>query len=818
MAGERLGVALRPLFVISQDVKLTRLPISWFAVGILLLMFGLALTSMAADSPTFDEQGFLVRGLAYLRGEENGGKRDIRVGHPLGLNAVNASLLVNDPSIKLPSNDPSWNKTSFHRPAELFLWEIGNDVERMMFLARLPALWLGLLLAAVGSRWASEMAASWRSRLTVSNGYPHLAGLIALVLLAFDPNLLAHARLVTTDVGLTAAAAAAGYTMWRFVRRPTQTRAIVAGSALGLLLNTKFTALLFLPLFGMVIVLSLAKPWRQGDSKTRQRLLLATLIIYPLIALLTLWAGHGFQIGSLSAPLPFVGNLGGLTVPLSSYFDQLLDIGNRLDVSTPSFLLGNYSDSGWWYYFPVAFLLKTPLPVLLLLFWTYGYLFNSAARREPWLKAAWVDLAALNIPAIGFFIIALTTDINLGYRHLLPILPFLFVLIAVVVGKVIIKAWQRHAIMAPSLAGLFLCWLILASIWIYPHYLAFFNVLAGGPDGGWRALVDSNLDWGQDLKRLARWQSETDPGQIWLSYFGEARPDYYGIDYIGLDSFAPRLMNPKARPFFPHNPAPGWYAISATNLQGVHFANHEQFSVFREREPDRKIGYSIFLYHQPGYGDPVDLLLGNVQLDQISAEDFAALGTNDVTLRWFDANEGVLIPDGSRPIWLAVDGSGLNAVLGNYLSFDGLANQIIGDSYSLGEITPRLHPERDEAIELFHGDSRIAFYNQSTIEVNDDSIEAVTMWRQLGEPSPVKIFVHALDPSGNIVTQWDGIAAEWEGWRTGDTLVQLHDLSLESVPSGNYRIVAGLYNPENMRRWHTSSGADVLELGVITVP
>ena len=118
-------------------------------VVVLLLQFALALSSVTYNTPTMDEQGFLVRGLAYLRNEQ----RRIRVGHPLGLNALNASLLVYDETVNLPTQDPSWQGTSFHRPGELFLREIGNDVEHVMFLARLPSVWLGLLLAAVVGRW-----------------------------------------------------------------------------------------------------------------------------------------------------------------------------------------------------------------------------------------------------------------------------------------------------------------------------------------------------------------------------------------------------------------------------------------------------------------------------------------------------------------------------------------------------------------------------------------------------------------------------------------------------------------------------------------
>jgi hypothetical protein len=125
-----------------MDIKRNRQ--LWLATAVFLFMFAFSAASLTSNSPTFDEQGFITCGLGYLRGEN----RHMRVGHPLGLNALNAALLVGDETIRLPVDDPSWQKPNFHRPSELFMWEMGNDVARVTFLARLPTVWLGLLLAA----------------------------------------------------------------------------------------------------------------------------------------------------------------------------------------------------------------------------------------------------------------------------------------------------------------------------------------------------------------------------------------------------------------------------------------------------------------------------------------------------------------------------------------------------------------------------------------------------------------------------------------------------------------------------------------------
>ncbi len=793
----------------------------WVAATILLVMFALAVTSMKGDSPTFDEQGFLIRGLAYLRSEADGGNRHIRVGHPLGLNALNAALLVSDSTVRLPSDDPSWQGTSFHRPAELFLWEIGNDVEHIMFLARVPTIWLGLLLAAVGARWAAEISAGWGKDRRTRQARATVAGLVTLVLLAFDPNILAHMRLVTTDLGLAAGAVLAGYTLWRFVRCPSWGRAVMAGAGLGLLLNTKFTALLFLPLFGAIMLLGAFRIWRHGPDKHSGKswtvYLGGIFIIYPLMAFVVLWLGNGLQIGSMPEALPIVGQMGGMTVPLSDYLGQLLDIGNRLQVSTPSFLLGQYSDSGWWYYFPAAFLLKTPLPTLLLLAVALAHMIRSALGAGA-NRSDWFDLAALWLPAAGYFAIAMTTDINLGYRHLLPILPFLYVFIGAAVTHPVRWGERSRSPKTTYVAVALLGWLVVASLWIYPHYLAFFNALAGGPDNGWKALVDSNIDWGQDLGRLADRLDNEGIDSVWLSYFGEARPEYYGIDYRGLDSFTPRLMNPNARPYFPYNPAPGWYAISATTLQGVHFADHAQFAYFRDREPAAKVGYSIFLFEQPAQGKPVNLVLGNLQVDQLGADDYSQLGTNDVSLRWIDAGQALILPTDQKPLWLALGDQLVHPLLASYVTLD--QNIATGDegAYRLFQATSKPPDLEGDGQMLTLGEGRVAYRGSPQMSADNGTVQVLTVWSQFGEPQPLKMFVHVLDDGGQIVSQWDGLSVAWEGWRMGDLLFQVSGLSTADLPSGQYRVVAGLYDPESLQRWQEESGSDIMELGMITVP
>ncbi|GIK58541.1 MAG: hypothetical protein BroJett015_42040 [Chloroflexota bacterium] len=813
----------------------------WWGTAVLLLLFTLAFTSMKTLAPTFDEQGFIVRGLAYVRGEN----RQMRVGHPLGLNALNAVLLTDDETVSLPTDDPAWQETGFHRPAELFLWEIGNDVAHILFLARLPTIWLAMLLAALVGRWAWQMAGDRR------------AGLLALTLIALDPNILANAGLATTDLGLAAGAAVAGFTLWRYWVQPSILNALLAGIGFGLLQNTKFTAGLFVPLFALVILSGIVAQWRHHHRHGRPfpwRIVFHFILLYPLAAFLTLWAAYGFQVGTLPANLPTLSPLAGLTVPLSHHIEQLLDIGGRLQVETPSFLMGQYSSTGWWYYFPVAFLLKTPLPTLVLLITAVIlrvlYYVSEARKPKPEARKPITDYrlpitahgsqltdsplfndAALLIPALGYFAIALTSEINLGYRHLLPVLPFTAVFIAHALANFPNKKPEaqnpitdhasritHHASrLTPHASRLTFALLALIALWIHPHYLSYFNLLAGGPANGWRYLVDSNTDWGQDLNKLKPWMDENGVAQVWLSYFGEARPDYYGIPYQGLDSWPPRLMNPQARPYYPANPAPGIYAISVTNLQGVHFANHDQFAWFRQREPIARLGYSIFLYEVPATGGPVDVVLAGMQLDEIASADYAQFNSNDVTPRWVDPATAVIVPHSPRGWLVLAQNTAVAPAIAALITSWPL--RLERDAYTFYQIPPLAVPAAEPLARFSQDGGEIELVSAFVgTAVPNQPLLINTAWQQKSHPQPLKIFIHVLNENGDIVGQWDGLGAAWKGWRPGDALLHSHTIPLpDTLSPGAYEVRIGLYHPQTGQRWLLETGADYVVLGDVEI-
>ena len=173
------------------------------------------------------------------------------------------------------------------------------------------------------------------------------------------------------------------------------------------------------------------------------------------------------------------------------------------------------------------------------------------------------------------------SSIDIGYRNILPVLPLAFVYVSKVAKRVAARLTQA------ALAALCI-WYVVGTMAIAPHYLAYFNELIGGADNGYRYLVDSNLDWGQDLKNLRRYMEAQGIPEVYLSYFGTADPSYYGIDFLPMPDHPPDPDAPLA-----------YYAISATSLQGVYAKGDGSSHWLTQYDPLDKVGYSIFVYRLP---------------------------------------------------------------------------------------------------------------------------------------------------------------------------------------------------------------------------
>lgn len=410
-----------------------------------------------------------------------------------------------------------------------------NEGDRMLILTRLMTLLLSLLLGYFVFRFSRDL-------------YGENAGLLSLFLFAFCPNMLAHSGLITTDMPFTVFSFLAVYCFRSFLHSQTIKKALIAAIPLGCALATKFTAMLLLPFLLLMYVL-----YQYREKKG----LSVHIFLLIAVAVFIFAASYGFNME------PFIlGNERRLT---------------QLSEGFASFLYGNYSGHGWWYFYFVTFLIKTPIP-LLLLFVTASVWFWRDTKKD------WIDLIWLFLPIAIIFMVFSVSRVSIGLRYLLPIYPFIFVIagrLALVVNKFRIPLC------------LLAVWYVVGTICIAPHYLAYFNEIIGGPGNGYKYLVDSNLDWGQDLKGLKKYMDSNGINRVSLSYFGIDSPGRYGIEYDWLPSH--HLFNPN-----PESPVVAdknrFVAISVTNLQGLFIRPIDTFAWLKSFEPVAKIGFSIFVY------------------------------------------------------------------------------------------------------------------------------------------------------------------------------------------------------------------------------
>lgn len=527
-----------------------------------------------------DEQNHLARGLAFL----HSGDPRLSLEHPPLVNSLSALPLLTLPTLHIPFDDPSWVDLApagayWYFFADKLLWQANQDVTRMIFLARLPIIFLTIGLALLGYRFARAL---W-GRTAVP---------FALFLFLFEPNLLAHGRLTTTDLGGTFFNLLAFYLVWQLWQTPQWHWPRWAWTAvgLGLSFSSKLSTLSFVPILGLLAILPLyptSPPAPYWQAVARR---LAQLISAGCLALLVTWACFGFEWGVFrfaSDRLAFLNSYSGPMPTFWAGIDQILNVSRD---GRSTFLLGQFSNNGFWHYFPVAFLVKTPLAILL----SFPIALLAGWRRP----AGRTAVLFLCLPACLYFGISIWSGVNIGYRHLLPMLPFLLLLIVGLVG---------HG-RGRFLLAVFTAVLLLETLTAHPHYLSFFNQAAGGPANGHTLLIDSNIDWGQDLRRLKTWMDAQGVDTINLGWFGTARPDYYGIHYqplpglggVGQPAFFDAWWQ-QPPPFNPTQPEPGLYAISATSLQEFPLQDDEKlvYAWFRQRPPDARIGYSIFIYEVP---------------------------------------------------------------------------------------------------------------------------------------------------------------------------------------------------------------------------
>jgi hypothetical protein len=639
------------------------------------------------------------------------------------------------------------------------------------------------LLGAAVFRWTSELA-------------NRAAGLLALTLYVFDPGIVAHAGLSTNDLGVAAMLFLAVWAWWKWLERPAYVRLFLAGLLAGAACTSKYSGLIVGPVF---FLLAVTQQPETGWSRIVWLRRAGGLACAAVLCLLTIWAVYGFSV------------VDGL--PARAFWEGILFQGKRIAGGQPVYALGQVWPQGVWFYYPLALLLKTPLPVLIL--------FVAALVAGVKLRAFRTMLPGV-IFVVAFGCVAGASALQLGHRYLLPVLPFVFVIAGQLMTFFSRPLRGRQGV-ALAAVGISVVWLIVNAAMIFPHHLSFFNELAGGPANADRYLVDANLDWGQDLPALRALMEERELDFVHLGYFGTAVPGAYGIHYWPAPGFLRFVGGSESMAFNTYTPDPGWYAISRTSLrQGMVLDHYDLYAFFRSQIPEARAGYSIDLYHV-SYDPATPIVRAVVQgprVADVPAEKLGWQAGSRLIAKWVPDDDAlVLAMNGparyvvSDPLAYAPD---LRDTVADHevpnvpgvLEFN--ARSIVGPVLQRWSAASPLWTPGDVSLEgpaVFDDRISLLGYRLGQEDVSPGKeVSLVLLWRVEGElMPPLASFVHLLDADGQPLSQSDGWGSAIRGLEVGDVIVHHVRIPIpsETLP-GAYRLQVGVYSRDTMRRWLVS--------------
>ncbi len=574
-------------------------------------MFLIQISTSLKESQTVDEGVHLAAGYSYLL------KNDFRMNqeHPPLIKELAAlPLLIISKKLDSPFTKANWDGYNEWLFAKDLIYDNTVSADTILLLGRLPMMLLSLVLAFFIFKWSKEL-------------FGVIPGLFSLTLYCFSPDFIAHGRYITTDVGLTLFFFITIYYFYKYLKSGKNSNLFFTALFLGFALASKFSSLILILILPILFFLYLLKTRNLATPSQIIKKFFRNFVFIFVISLLVVLISYRFEfktaysdpnvknlyefqeelirenrtelspIANKIVPLTDLRKPSGqiirylaekVPIPAYSYFAGLVKLFSHNFYGHMSYLMGKYSNFGWWYYFPLAFVFKEPLAFLVLLTILFGflvaklmtnlknnhYLCKNAFNKIPF------STVALVIPPFIYFAWSLTSHLNLGIRHILIVFPFLFVGTGSLVN---IKFKNRGNKIFNWSIGLLLFYYCLSSVLIYPDYLAYFNELVGGPDNAPKYLVDSNIDWGQDLKKLKKYMEENNISHVCLSYFGQAKLEYYGIDYWYL----PDIEN-----FHGTENLNCVVAISITSL----YSPQREYGWLLNYTPTQKIGYSIYVY------------------------------------------------------------------------------------------------------------------------------------------------------------------------------------------------------------------------------
>ncbi len=530
----------------------------YYAIALVLLafMFFNSLSAVTYYSTTFDETMHIGAAYYYWK---TGNITLNREQPPL------VKIIAGIPLAFLDLNYPEgdWSNKEQIEFGKLFLYHMGNDLDLILLFSRVAVVALSLLLGSA-------------LFLFVSKIYGYESGIFALFLYVFEANIIAHSSVVTTDIAVTLFIFLTIFALWHFVRLPTYWNALPVALFFAIAQVSKFTALYLVPIFLVMIIFFIFRKFLRFSDVLKLFAIIVIVSIFT-INLFYLFQGTGkaftenisadrIEKHIIDNPLsPLVLFAARMPIPLPENYMLGLSDAVLHDISGHSaFFLGEYSYYGWWYYFPVLFLLKVSIFLLIFIAISVYTFYRVGLEKKDDQKLA--EYMAI-IFVFLFFAISAFSDINIGIRHVLPVFPFILFLCSKSIKYI------KNKTPIYILASLF----ALSSLFAAPHYISFFNEAIG--NDGYLYALDSNYDWGQDLRGLSNYMKANGIESIKLKYFGTAEPDYYGIEYEQLECSA----------------ATGTIAISAQHLQEVSSGDRGCYGWLKSSVPIARIG-SIFVY------------------------------------------------------------------------------------------------------------------------------------------------------------------------------------------------------------------------------
>ncbi len=515
------------------------------APGLILALVFILLASLSVkdESIIWDELAHIPASFSYIK------LQDYRLNpeHPPLVKDI-AGLIIASKEFVFPTDAPEWNGVNKQ-------WEIGrvflfggkNDADKIVWLSRLPLIitW-GVLI--------------FLFYLLVAKEFGYKTALLSTFLLSFSPTFLAHGRYVTTDVGAGFAYFFAIYFFAYFLKAPTKKRMVLAGIVLGLAQLTKFSVFLLYPVLAIFMLIWV---WARSDNLKElfSRILwwtprVSLLFLVSLLVVFVWYLPHikGYPIAkqfsdtkSLMAHFSakniieakfyeFIRWASGQPVirALAHYLVGVAMVIQRVRGGNSMYFMGEVSAEGWRRYFPIVYLVKEPLGVhiltLLSLVPVIGFFKTNRykgikAIKESVRKNSLLWLALIVI--VVYWLNSITSKLNLGIRHLTPVLILTYLVIGRGVYKLLLSVPRK--IKRVTLFGIIflVLWNIASVLSVYPDFLTYFNVLGGRADRGYLISVDSNYDWGQDLIRLKKWTERQGIKRLYLDYYGTADPKYY---------------------------------------------------------------------------------------------------------------------------------------------------------------------------------------------------------------------------------------------------------------------------------------------------